>query len=101
MVESKKRKLVEITDYELANKFRSKKDFYVYLSDNCKFLSPFNFTSIVQYYLPPIENLTKDFLRSVFNEEKKLMKVGDIVKVNVPLYQELNVADVLEMFKNH
>ena len=29
------------------------------------------------------------------------MKVGDIVHVNVPLYQELNVADVLEMFKDH
>ena len=45
--------------------------------------------------------MTKDFLRSIFTEEKKLMKVGDIVQVNVPLYQELNVADVLDMFKDH
>ena len=29
------------------------------------------------------------------------MKMADIVAVNVPLYQELNVADVLEMFKEH
>ena len=101
MVESRKRKMIEITDYELANKFRSKKDFYSYLGDNCKYLDTTNTFNLVQYYLPPIENLTKDFLRSIFTEEKKLMKMADVVAVNVPLYQELNVADVLEMFKDH
>ena len=29
------------------------------------------------------------------------MKMADVVPVNVPLYQELNVADVLAMFKDH
>ena len=47
MVENRKRKLIEITDYELANKFRSKKDFYVYLSDNCKPLFVLNVIPIV------------------------------------------------------
>ena len=70
MVESRKRKMIEITDYELANKFRSKKDFYSYLSDNCKYLDTTHTFNLVQYYLPPIENLTKDFLRSIFTEEK-------------------------------
>ena len=101
MTETRKRKLLEITDYELANKFRSKKDFYTYLSDNCKYQTTANAFLIVQYYLPPTENVTKDFLRSVFTEEKKLMKMGDVVNINVPLYQELNVADVLEVFKDH
>ena len=29
------------------------------------------------------------------------MKMGDVVTINVPLYQELNVADVLQVFKDH
>ena len=36
MVESKKRKLIDLADYELSSKFRSKRDFYTYLTDNCK-----------------------------------------------------------------
>ena len=48
----------------------------------------------MQYYLPPIGNVTKDFLRDVFRDEKKLMKMADVITVNVPLYQEINVQDV-------
>ena len=55
----------------------------------------------MQYYLPPIGNVTKDFLRDVFRDEKKLMKMADVVPVNVPLYQEINVHDVQEMFSSH
>ena len=47
MVESRKRKIIEITDHELASRFRSKKDFYVYLSDNCKLSFMIDFTFIV------------------------------------------------------
>ena len=36
MVDSKKRKLIDLADHELTNRFRSKKDFYTYLTDNRK-----------------------------------------------------------------
>ena len=81
-------------DYELSSRFRSKKDFYIYLSDNCKSIKYSHSHVIVQYYLPPIGNVTKDFLRDVFRDEKKLMKMADVKTVNVPLYQEINVQDV-------
>ena len=29
------------------------------------------------------------------------MKMSDIIAINVPLYQELNIADMLEVFKDH
>ena len=29
------------------------------------------------------------------------MKMSDIITINVPLYQELNIADMLEVFKDH
>jgi len=94
MVEQKKRKIINVQDYELSSRFRSKKDFYIYLSDNCKSKQTLHSHVIVQYYLPPIGNVTKDFLRDVFRDEKKLMKMADVISVNVPLYQEINVQDV-------
>ena len=86
MVENRKRKIIEITDQELSSKFRSKKDFYSYMSDNRKPFMTSHCSCIVQYYLPPEENVTKDFLRAIFTEEKKLMKMSDIIAINVPLY---------------
>ena len=56
------------------------------MSDNCKSLIPSYRIFVVQYYLPPEENVTKDFLRQIFTEEKKLMKMSDIIAINVPLY---------------
>ena len=29
------------------------------------------------------------------------MRMSDIIPINVPLYQELNIADMLELFKDH
>ena len=101
MVESRKRNLIDLADYELTSRFRSKKDFYTYLTSNCKSIYSSHPHVIVQYYLPPIGNVTKDFLRSVFKDEKKLMKMADCVPVNVPLYQEINVQDVQKMFSHH
>ena len=91
MVEQKKRKIINGQDYEISSRSRSKKDFYIYLSDNCKSIKSSHSYAIVQYYLPPIGNVTKDFLRDVFRDEKKLMKMADVIPVNVPLYQEINV----------
>jgi hypothetical protein len=101
MVESRKRNIINMPDTELLSKFRSKRDFYSYLTDNCKCSLLFNSSLLVQYYLPPIHNINKDFIRSVFREEKKLMKMADIVPVHVPLYSEINVHDVHEMFSNN
>ena len=70
MVESKKRKLIDLADWELSSKFRSKRDFYDALSNNCKHFSSLTLLFPVQYYLPPIGNINKDFLRSVFKDEK-------------------------------
>lgn len=54
----------------------------------------------MQYYLPPSDNITKDFLRSIFKREKKLLKNEDVKFINVPHFEELNVRDVLKRFKD-
>ena len=47
---------------------------------------------LVQLYLPPEYMLNKDFLKEVFREEKSLLKLNAVKRINVPLYDELAVA---------
>ena len=44
--------------------------------------------------------MNKDFLKSCFQEEKRLLKACDVCPVNVPKYRELKVSDVWELVKN-
>ena len=46
---------------------------------------------LVQLYLPPEYMMNKDFLKDVFREEKNLLKLNEVKRVNVPLYDELSV----------
>ena len=50
--------------------------------------------------MPPIDNITKDFLRDVFRELKALFKVTEIKHIVVPHYEEISVTAVFETYKN-
>ena len=50
--------------------------------------------------MPPIDNITKDFLRDVFKEEKFLFRVHEIKPIVVPHYEEISVKAVFETYKN-
>ena len=77
---------------ELIGKFRSKKDFMKYLSENRKqWLKLVTFLCAVQLYVPPVKMVNKDFLKQVFRDEKKLLALKDVKYVNVPKYDELSV----------
>jgi len=39
--------------------------------------------------------LTKDFLRQILSEEKRLLKVSAVRKINVPRYDEISVKNLL------
>ena len=54
----------------------------------------------VQLYLPPEIMMTKDFLRSVLKEKKKLMKLSDVKFISVPKYDELSVKTLFPHMKN-
>ena len=53
---------------------------------------------LVQYYMPPIQHVNKDFLKAVFSEEKALMKKEDVAHVEVPFYDELSVKALWPQF---
>ena len=45
-------------------------------------------------YLPPDTMINKDFLKQVFANEKRLLKLSELRTVNVPKYDELSVKNV-------
>ena len=55
---------------------------------------------IVQLYLPPEYMLNKDFLKEILTEEKALLRLGEVNRINVPLYDELSVIKLWPMLKN-
>ena len=72
-----KKRRVMIAD--LIGKFRSKRDFIKYFSEN------------LQLYVPPEKMINKDFIKLVLQDEKKLLELKKVRYVNVPHYDELSV----------
>ena len=85
---SKKRTLENMTAAELIWKLKSKQDYYVYLDKH------------LQYYVPPFKQVNKDFLKSVFAEEKRLLKKQAVKYIQVPKYDELSVKQLWSSFKD-
>ena len=55
---------------------------------------------IVQYYLPPANQVNKDFLRQVFADEKKLFKKKNVDFIHVPQWDELSVKNMWKDLKD-
>ena len=53
----------------------------------------------VQLYLPPEYMMNKDFLKEVLAEDKFLLKLDEVSRINVPLYDELSVINIWPMMK--
>ena len=51
----------------------------------------------MQLYLPPEYMLNKDFLKEVLTEEKKLLRLDEVKRISVPLYEELAVVKLWPM----
>ena len=45
----------------------------------------------MQFYLPPVDVVNKDFLKEVFAEHKKLLRKSEVRYISVPHYDELSV----------
>ena len=54
----------------------------------------------VQLYLPPEYMMNKDFLKEVLAEDKALLRLEQVSRINVPLYDELSVGNIWPMLKN-
>jgi hypothetical protein len=56
-------------------------------------------TCSVQLYLPPEYMMNKDFLKEVLTENKSLLRLDEVSRINVPLYDELSVINIWPMMK--
>ena len=54
----------------------------------------------MQLYLPPEYMMNKDFLKEVLKEDKQLLKLNEVNRVSVPLYDELAVAKFWPMMQD-
>ena len=54
----------------------------------------------MQLYLPPPIMMTKDFLKLVFADKKRLLKMSEVRFINVPKYEELSVKNLFPHLKN-
>ena len=54
----------------------------------------------MQLYLPPEYMMNKDFLKEVLAEDKALLRLDQVSRINVPLYDELSVGNIWPMLKN-
>ena len=52
------------------------------------------FLAIVQLYLPPEHMMNKDFLKEVFEGNKRLLELNEVKYVIVPVYDELSVGNL-------
>ena len=65
--------LKNIDARDLSMRFKSKKDIYQYLSEQCKFTLFLQIAVVGQYYMPPRSYVNKDFLKEVFAGKKDLI----------------------------
>ena len=54
----------------------------------------------MQLYLPPEYMMNKDFLKEVLAEDKALLRLNQVSRISVPLYDELSVGNIWPMMKN-
>jgi hypothetical protein len=89
MVESKKRKFPQ----ELFGRFSSKADFLRYFKEQMQLYVPPDHMVSYRFALTfGMFKINKDFLKTVFLNEKKLLKLSDVKFVQVPMYDELSVV---------
>jgi hypothetical protein len=51
---------------------------------------------IVGLYLPSLQATRISFLRAILRDEKKALKLSDIVHLNIPYYEEISVRNMYE-----
>ena len=86
--------LRNVRSEELLSRFRSKADLYRYLTHQSKHWLRLLTLAVVGLYLPSYETTRLSFIRDVLQDKKKLLKTTELVKINVPRYEELSVKNL-------
>lgn len=85
-----------IRSEELLSRFRSKSDLYKYLTINGMTIVTHHCSIIVGLHLPSYSSVRLGFIRAILADKKKALKTSDIVRINIPHYQEISVKNIYE-----
>ena len=83
-----------IKSEELLSRFRSKVDLYKYLTLQSKISFILGYSHIVGLFLPSYEFTKLAFIRAILQGKKKVFKSTEVLKINVPRYEELSVKNL-------
>ena len=89
-------KLQNVKSEELLSRFRSKIDLYKYFTLTCKLQLHFINLYIVRLYLPSYGSTKLAFIRAILQNKKKVLKTPELIKINIPRYEELSVRNLYD-----
>ena len=89
-------KLQNVKSEELLSRFRSKIDLYKYFTLTCKLQLHLNNLTIVRLYLPSYGSTKLAFIRAILQNKKKVLKTTELIKINIPRYEELSVRNLYD-----
>ena len=98
---NKKRKFNELQPNDLMAKFSSKRDLYIYLSEQVSAPSFCLITILqLQYHLAPESHLNKDFFKKLLMSEKKVFKIAEVRYILVPKLDEMAISQMLPLVQD-
>ena len=83
---------------EVFSNFSSKRDFYDYMKNHLQVSVFFLYITSLQYYMPPYEMLTRDTIKAILAEDKKLLKLNEVRFIQAPKFDEISVKNLYDKF---
>ena len=93
-----KRNTKKVGAEELLSRFRSKEDFYRYMVmvHQGKCMHEFDPISLVNVFLPSMQGTKLSYLRDILSDKKLHLKQNEVIRMEIPAYQELSVKNLYE-----
>ena len=90
----RKRQTKKVGPEELLSRFRSKEDLYRYMVHQGKCRRSSHPSSIVNVFLPSMQGTKLSFLRDILADKKMHLKQNEVIRMEIPAYQELSVKNL-------
>lgn len=89
-----KKSVDKVRAEDLLARFRSKEDLYRYMTKQGKYRLLWCLIMIANVFLPSMQGTKLSFLRDLLADKKLHLKQNDVIRMEVPIYQELSVKNI-------
>ena len=91
-----KNKVEHVMAQTLLATFRSKSDLYRYMTQHGKLTQLYDPSPIAGIFLPSSNGTTIAFMKDILKDEKRALRVNEVVHLDVPLYPEISVKNLYD-----